>query len=118
MDKHHDALSYITNDWHLTGAAILQSGEPYSLYEFYGAVGSINFGNYPTLMNPILGIKDPQHPKSALTGNKGATRGPAGATFPPSILRRLPFITWRLAPMAFPVSTGNDPSDIYEPRST
>jgi len=19
MDKHHDALSYITNDWHLTG---------------------------------------------------------------------------------------------------
>ena len=53
-------LSYFTNDWHLTGTGTLQSGEPYSLYEFYGAVGSINFGNYPTLMNPVLGIKDPK----------------------------------------------------------
>ena len=63
-----------TNDWHFTGIGTLQSGEPYSLYEFYGAVGSINFGNFPTLMNPVLGIKDPKHPKTALTGNKGSFR--------------------------------------------
>ena len=72
--KSNDFASYITNDWHLTGIAILQSGEPYSLYEFYGAVGSINFGNFPTLMNPVLGIKDPKNPKSAFTGNKGSFR--------------------------------------------
>ena len=35
--KDHSALSYIANDWHLTGIGVVQSGEPYSLYEFYGA---------------------------------------------------------------------------------
>ena len=69
--KEHNFASYFTNDWHLTGIGTLQSGEPWSLYEFYGAVGSINFGNFPTLMNPVLGIKDPKHPKTALTGNPG-----------------------------------------------
>ena len=66
----------------MTGIGILQSGEPWSLYEFYGAVGSINFGNFPTLMNPVLGIKDPKHPKSALTGNSGRFRDPGGNYIP------------------------------------
>ena len=100
--KESDVASYITNDWHLTGIGILQSGEPYSLYEFYGAVGSINFGNFPTLMNPVLGIKDPKNPKSAFTGNKGLSASAAAPTFQPSILRRLPSVTWRPVPMAFP----------------
>ena len=80
--KSSNFASYITNDWHLTGIGTLQSGEPYSLYEFYGAVGSINFGNFPTLMNPVLGIKDPKHPKTALTGNKGSFRGSGGNYIP------------------------------------
>jgi hypothetical protein len=92
----------------------LQGGEPYSLYEFYGAVGSINFGNFPTLMNPVLGIKDPKHPKTAFTGNKGSFRGPGGSYIPtldPSQIA----ITY-LAPgtNGIPVSTGDDPSDIYQ----
>ena len=36
--KEHTPASYIANDWHLTGVGILQSGEPYSLYEFYGCL--------------------------------------------------------------------------------
>ena len=82
MVKSSNFASYITNDWHFTGIGTLQSGEPYSLYEFYGAVGSINFGNFPTLMNPVLGIKDPKHPKTALTGNKGSFRAPGGNYIP------------------------------------
>ena len=42
----------------------MQSGEPYSLYEFYGAVGSIYFGDFPNLMNPVLGVKDPSAPRT------------------------------------------------------
>ena len=80
--KAHSLASYITNDWHLTGTGILQSGEPYSLYEFYGAVGSINFGNYPNLANPVLGIKNPKNPKSAMTGNSGKFRGGCGILHP------------------------------------
>ena len=59
----HSVLSYFANDWSVTGLGIVQSGEPYSLYEFYGAVGSINFGNYPTLMNPVLPIANPKDAK-------------------------------------------------------
>ena len=79
----HSLLAYATNDWSLTGLGVLQSGEPYSLYEFYGAVGSLNFGNYPTLMNPVLPIKNPKDAKTkALTGNPGSFRGPGGEFYP------------------------------------
>ena len=94
----------------------MQSGEPYSLYEFYGAVGSINFGNFPTLMNPVLGIKDPKHPKTALTGNKGSFRaGGAEANYIPALDPSQIAITY-LAPgtNGIPVSTGDDPSDVYQ----
>ncbi|MGA9587225.1 MAG: carboxypeptidase regulatory-like domain-containing protein [Terracidiphilus sp.] len=116
MVKSSNFASYIFNDWHFTGIGTLQSGEPYSLYEFYGAVGSINFGNYPTLMNPVLGIKDPKHPKTALTGNKGSFRtGGAEANYLPALDPSQIAITY-LAPgtNGIPVSTGNDPSDIYQ----
>jgi Carboxypeptidase regulatory-like domain/TonB dependent receptor len=110
----HSALSYVTNGWHLTGIGIVQSGEPYSLYEFYGAVGSVNFGDYPTLPNPVLPIKDPAHPKRALTGNSGKFRG-AGGSYIPAIDPTQIAINY-IAPGqdGVPVSTGSDPQDIYE----
>jgi len=111
-------LSYFVNDWSLTGLGIIQSGEPYSLYEFYGAVGSINFGNYPTLMNPVLPITNPHDAKGkALTGNPGDFRGPAGS-FIPTIDPSEIAINY-VAPGTNGVPTaaqGNegDPTDIYE----
>jgi len=112
--REHTAAAWLINDWHTTGVAVLQSGEPYSLYEFYGAVGSINFGNFPTLMNPVLGIKDPKNPKSAMTGNNGAKRG-SGGVFIPTIDPTQVAIRY-LTPgtNGIPVSTGSDPSDIYQ----
>jgi hypothetical protein len=110
----HSLASYIANDWHLTGTGVVQSGEPYSLYEFYGAVGSINFGDYPNLMNPVLGIKDPKHPHSALTGNKGSFRGPAGSFIPTIDPTQIAINYVTPGTMGVPVSTGNDPQDIYE----
>jgi len=110
----NSALSYFTNDWHLTGIAILQSGEPYSLYEFYGAVGSIYFGNYPTLLNPVLGIKNPKQPYSALTGNSGAFRGPGGSFIPAIDPTQLNINYLAPGEKGIPISTGTDPQDIYE----
>ncbi len=112
--KDHSALSYIANDWHLTGIGVVQSGEPYSLYEFYGAVGSINFGDFPTLSNPVLGIKNPHNPATALTGNHGAFRG-SGGSYTPAVDPTQIAINY-LAPgtSGVPVSTGTDPQDIYE----
>jgi hypothetical protein len=113
--KPHSLLSYATNDWSVTGIGVFQSGEPYSLYEYYGAVGSAYFGDYPTLMNPVLPIKDPKAAKSsALTGNPGDMRG-AGGEYIPTIDPSVIAINY-IAPgsKGVPVSTGNDPQDIYE----
>jgi hypothetical protein len=116
--KPHSLLSYATNDWSLTGIAVVQSGEPYSLYEFYGAVGSAYFGDYPTLLNPILPIKDPKAAKSsALTGNPGDFRG-TGGEYLPTVDPSQIAINY-LAPGQKGVPTaaqGNpgDPVDIYE----
>jgi hypothetical protein len=65
-------------------------------------------------MNPGLGIKDPANPKSALTGNKGSFRG-TGASYIPTIDPSQIAITY-LQPgtNGIPVSTGDDPSDIYQ----
>ena len=106
-------LALATNDWHLSGMTILQSGEPYSLYEFYGAVGSVFFGDYPTLMNPVLPIKNGANPKSALTGNSGKFR--TGGSFIPAIDPSQIDIRY-LAPGVdgIPTSASNQPSDIYE----
>ena len=114
LAKAHSLASYIANDWDLTGIGILQSGEPYSLYEFYGAVGSINFGNFPTLMNPIIGIKDPKHPKNVFTGNKGSFRGPGGSYIPTLDPSQLAINYLTPGTNGIPVSTGSDPSDIYQ----
>ena len=112
--KSNNFASYVTNDWHLTGIGTLQSGEPYSLYEFYGAVGSINFGNFPTLMNPVLGIKNPKNPHSALTGNKGSFRGTGGTYIPTLDPSQIAINYLQPGTNGIPVSTGDDPPDIYQ----
>ncbi len=81
--KENSALSYAINDWSLTGIGVVQSGEPFSLYEYYGAVGSAYFGDYPTLLNPVLPISNPQTAKkTGVTGNPGDFRGTGGEYIP------------------------------------
>ncbi len=114
----HSALAYVTNDWSITGLGVLQSGQPYSLYEFYGAVGSAYFGDFPTLLNPVLPIKDPALAKSkALTGNPGDRRG-AGGEYIPTIDPTQIAINYitpgnKGVPTAAQGNAG-DPVDIYE----
>ena len=114
----HSFASYFSNDWSLTGIGVVQSGEPYSLYEFSGAVSSINYGNFPDLENPVLGIANPSNPKSAYTGNRGVFRG-TGGSYLPSINPSQLAINY-LAPGVDGIPTAamstraSDPVDIYE----
>jgi hypothetical protein len=112
--KAHSLLSYVTNGWGMTGMVVAQSGQPYSLYEFYGASGSIYVGNYPNLMNPVLAIKDPTHPKSAFTGNNGSFRGVGGSYMPAIDPTQIAINYLQPGQKGIPISTGNDPQDIYE----
>ncbi|HTV81599.1 MAG TPA: carboxypeptidase regulatory-like domain-containing protein [Acidobacteriaceae bacterium] len=78
-------LSKVTNDWSLLGVTVLQSGEPYSIYDYTGSVGSEYFGGNIELTNPVLPIEPGLSPKSVKTGNSGAytyamPNGSGGAT--------------------------------------
>ena len=112
--RKHSLAAQFVNDWNVNGTAILQSGEPYSLYEFYGAVGSIYFGDYPTLMNPILGVKNPSNPRQEMTGNNGASRGSGGSYIPAIDPTQISINYLQPGTDGIPVSTGTDPQDIYE----
>ncbi|WP_263354573.1 TonB-dependent receptor [Acidicapsa acidisoli] len=111
--KDHSLLSYATNGWTLSGIVILQSGEPYSLYEFYGAVASIYYGNFPNLLNPVLGIKNPGNPHAALTGHSGAGR--SGLNYIPTIdPSQLAINYLNPGQDGIPPCTSSEPCDGYE----
>jgi hypothetical protein len=115
--KAHSALSYATNDWSLTGIAVLQSGEPFSLYEYNGAVASAQLGYYPSLVNPVLGITDPSHPKAALTGNPGRFRGVGGAYIPAIDPNKIAIQYLTPGEKGVPTAAqglATDPVDVYE----
>lgn len=65
-------LGYLTNHWSLMGLTVLESGEPYSVYDYSGSVGNQYFGSNISLLNPVLPLKPGIQPKQALTGHSGA----------------------------------------------
>jgi hypothetical protein len=109
-------LSKFTNGWQMVGITKLQSGQPYSLYEYDGAVGSIYFGNYPTLMNPVLGIKNGAHPSSAKTGAQGTQlSGNSAAPYLPLIDNsQLNVNMLQPGQKGIPACNANEPCDYFE----
>ena len=68
----HNVESYFTNGWSLVGLTILQSGQPYSVIDFSGAVGSIYYGVSNGITNPIVPLAPGCTAKSAKTGYIGS----------------------------------------------
>jgi len=69
--------SKLTNGWAINGSAVLQSGQPYSIIDYTGAVGSIFYSVYDGITNPIVPLAPGCTPKNALTGASGAFGTPA-----------------------------------------
>jgi hypothetical protein len=116
LAKESSLLGKFTNGWQVVGITKLQSGQPYSLYEFDGAVGSLYFGNFPSLANPVLGIKNGSNPKSALTGHSGsqlATTSPV--TYVPAIdPTQLQINYVQPGQKGVPACTSGEPCDVFE----
>jgi hypothetical protein len=74
----HDVVSYFTNGWSLVGLTILQSGQPYSVIDFSGAVGSIYYGVSNGITNPIVPLAPGCTAKNAKTGHSGAFQTSGG----------------------------------------
>jgi len=68
----HGLASYFANGWSLVGLTVLQSGQPYSVIDFSGAVGSIYYSTADGITNPIVPLASGCTPKSAKTGLSGA----------------------------------------------
>lgn len=73
-------LGKVVNDWSLTGLTVLQSGQPYSVIDFSGAVGSIYYSTADGITNPIVPLANGCTPKNALTKASGAWFPVTGAT--------------------------------------
>jgi Carboxypeptidase regulatory-like domain/TonB dependent receptor len=69
----------LVNDWSLTGLTVIQSGQPYSVIDYSGAVGSIYYSTFNGITNPIVPLAPGCTAKNALTGHSGAFYNPANA---------------------------------------
>jgi hypothetical protein len=67
----------IANGWAIQGIAVIQSGQPYSVIDYTGAVGSIFYGTTDGIINPIVPLAPGCTAKSAVTGADGAGATPA-----------------------------------------
>jgi hypothetical protein len=66
----------LANGWSIAGLTVIQSGQPYSVIDYTGAVGSIFYGVNDGITNPIVPLENCS-PKQALTGASGAGSTPA-----------------------------------------
>jgi hypothetical protein len=65
----------IADGWAIQGLVVLQSGQPYSMVDYSGAVGSIFYSINDGITNPIVPLAPGCTPQSALTGTIGNTPG-------------------------------------------
>jgi hypothetical protein len=67
-------MGKIGNGWAVSGLTVLQSGQPYSVVDYSGAVGSIFYGVNDGITNPVVPLANCS-PKQAMTGASGTTPG-------------------------------------------
>src|ERR1700688_4447749 len=64
----------VADGWAISGLTVIQSGQPYSVVDYSGAVGSIFYGVNDGITNPVVPLSGCT-PQQALTGASGATAG-------------------------------------------
>ncbi len=70
--KEHSLAGKLADGWALLGDTVLQSGQPYSIIDFSGAVGSIYYSTADGITNPVVPLANGCSAKSALTHASGA----------------------------------------------
>jgi hypothetical protein len=72
LARKHSMAALVANDWSLIGVTVLQSGQPYSIVDYSGAIGSLYYSTSDGINNPIVPLAKGCTAKSALTGASGA----------------------------------------------
>jgi len=68
----HHALGQVINGWRIGGQTVAQSGQPYSVYDYSGSVGSLYFGTDDEIGNPIVPLK------TGVTASQAQLQGTTG----------------------------------------
>jgi len=61
----------VGDGWAIQGLVVIQSGQPYSVIDYSGAVGSSFYSIYDGITNPILPLTSNCTPQQAVTGSIG-----------------------------------------------
>jgi hypothetical protein len=72
LAKAHSLEGDIVDGWSLVGLTVLQSGQPYSIIDFSGAVASVYYGVSDGITNPIVPLANGCNAKTAKSGKSGA----------------------------------------------
>jgi hypothetical protein len=78
LPKFYELTSWrgrIADGWAVAGLAIIQSGQPYSVIDYSGAVGSLYYGTSDGITNPIVPLAPGCTPSNAYTGASGTVPG-------------------------------------------
>jgi len=67
----------VTNGWSINGVTVLQSGQPFSVIDYSGAVGGVYYSTFDGINNPIVPLAPGCSAKTAVTGASGAFGNPA-----------------------------------------
>jgi hypothetical protein len=110
-----------TAGWTLNSIITLQSGQPYSVIDFSGAVGGIYFSTFDGITNPVVPLAPGQTPQSAKTGASGAFGTPAlkSTSFAVPLITGATVTPADTAAYGIPGPTASAPNgDIYETNFT
>jgi hypothetical protein len=64
--------------WSIVGLTVLQTGQPYSVIDYTGAVGSVYYSVFDGITNPIVPLAPGCTARNAKTGSSGAFTGAGG----------------------------------------
>jgi hypothetical protein len=77
LANEHTLEGKLADGWSLVGVTVLQSGQPYSIVDYSGSIGSIYYSTSNGITNPVVPLASGCTAKSAKTGASGAWT-PAG----------------------------------------
>ncbi len=86
------ALGNVVNGWIVGGQTVAQSGQPYSVYDYSGSVGSLYYGTSDYITNPIVPLKP------GVTNSQAQLQGTTGVNAGKPVLNANDFLPPFLAP--------------------
>ncbi len=108
----------LTNGWSLQNLTIIQSGQPYSIVDYTGAVGSIFYSTYDGITNPIVPLAPGCTAKTARTGASGAFTNGGGLPALKANCFTIPLLNPGDLNGAIPNGSNGSVPDLYETNFT